>query len=617
MNKNDVRALVSDIDKILNQTQLLEEQYSDEIKAVHPDFRPSAANLLHYLAFRDFDLRDMQEKLSSLGLSSLGRAEAHVLPSLQMVRLQLLRMIDEENQPGQFGLSAGFDSMSKVLRTHSKALFGDLPMPGTGHIMVTLATEMATNENLLKELLQSGMSGVRINCAHDDAQTWKQLIDKVREASKSTGIPCKVFMDLAGPKIRTGELVKSEGLVEIRPTIGLDGKLAATARVWLVPEGAKPPEKADAVLQMPQEWLRELEYTHKIRFTDTRGRKRMMKVQERNGDCVLARISKNATISNSTELWFAGPAGSGKQTARVGNIPEQEAPLLLFKEDLLVLHSSPQPGEATKKDALGAVLAPAHVACTLPEIFKDVEKGHRVLLNDGKIEGKVLKASSEEILIKITYANDEGSKLRSAKGINFPDSELQVSGLTEKDREDLAFVARHADVVNMSFVNTPADVQELLNELKRHKAETIGVVLKIETARAFNNLPLLLLKLMQRSPAGIMIARGDMAVEVGWNRLAEVQEEMLWLCEASHIPVIWATQVLENLAKKGRPSRSEITDAAMSQRAECVMLNKGPYILDAVRTLSDILQRMHGHQFKKSPMLRKLEVADMNKDHAR
>ena len=97
-----------------------------------------------------------------------------------------------------------------------------------------------------------------------------------------------------------------------------------------------------------------------------------------------------------------------------------------------------------------------------------------------------------------------------------------------------------------------------------------------------------------------------MAVECGYERLAEVQEEILWLCEAAHIPVIWATQVLDTLAKSGVPSRAEITDAAMGERAECVMLNKGPHIIAAIRVLDNILQRMSDHQLKKSSMMRQL-----------
>ena len=124
--------------------------------------------------------------------------------------------------------------------------------------------------------------------------------------------------------------------------------------------------------------------------------------------------------------------------------------------------------------------------------------------------------------------------------------------------------------------------------------------------RAFENLPELVLAAMASPSLGIMIARGDLAVECGYERLAEVQEEILWLAEAAHVPVIWATQVLETLAKTGQPSRAEITDAAMGERAECVMLNKGAHIVEAIHALDDILSRMQAHQHKKRSMLRKL-----------
>jgi pyruvate kinase len=95
-------------------------------------------------------------------------------------------------------------------------------------------------------------------------------------------------------------------------------------------------------------------------------------------------------------------------------------------------------------------------------------------------------------------------------------------------------------------------------------------------------------------------------VELGYERIAEMQEEILWLCEAAHIPVIWATQVLEGLAKKGIPTRAEVSDVVMADRAECVMLNKGPFIVQAVKLLDDVLLRMQAHQEKKTPRLRAL-----------
>ena len=141
------------------------------------------------------------------------------------------------------------------------------------------------------------------------------------------------------------------------------------------------------------------------------------------------------------------------------------------------------------------------------------------------------------------------------------------------------------------------------------RASGWGLSWKIETRQAFERLPNLILAAMRAPRAGVMIARGDLAVECGYQRTAEVQEEILWICEAAHMPVIWATQVLESLAKKGQASRAEITDAAMGERAECVMLNKGPYIVEAVKVLDDILHRMQGHQAKKRSMLRSLRIA--------
>jgi pyruvate kinase len=103
-----------------------------------------------------------------------------------------------------------------------------------------------------------------------------------------------------------------------------------------------------------------------------------------------------------------------------------------------------------------------------------------------------------------------------------------------------------------------------------------------------------------------MIARGDLAVEIGYARMAEIQEEILWLCEAAHVPVIWATQVLEGLVKQNFPSRAEMTDAAMANRAECVMLNKGPFVLDAIAVLDNVVEKMQAHQQKKTSQLRAL-----------
>lgn len=249
-------------------------------------------------------------------------------------------------------------------------------------------------------------------------------------------------------------------------------------------------------------------------------------------------------------------------------------------------------------------------SCTIPEILSQLEIGTRVWIDDGKIGAKVEFLLPDGVLLRITQARPQGEKLRADKGINFPDSSLNLCPLTSKDRQDLDFVAAHADLIGYSFVQQATDIELLQLELQARLGSTWrtrAIIAKIETPEAVRNLPELIVRAAGKQPFGVMIARGDLAVEIGYQRLAEMQEEILWLCEAAHVPVIWATQVLENLVKKGIPSRAEITDAAMAERAECVMLNKGAYIAEAVIILDDVLTRMQGHQSKKTPQLRALQ----------
>lgn len=252
-------------------------------------------------------------------------------------------------------------------------------------------------------------------------------------------------------------------------------------------------------------------------------------------------------------------------------------------------------------------LIKAEVGVLLHEIIDDAEIGDIVLFDDGMIKSKIIAKKEDEIELIITDCYK--AKLSSHKGINLPNTVLNLPALTEKDIEYLPFICKHADIVGYSFVRTGADVKKLYAELEKNNAKDIGVVFKIENQEAFENLPEILFEGMKRNKIGVMIARGDLAVEIGFERISEVQNQILWLCEAAHIPVIWATQVLENLAKTGMPTRAEISDAAQGAQAECVMLNKGPFINDAIKVLKDILIRMEGHSFKKKNELRALNLS--------
>ncbi len=298
-----------------------------------------------------------------------------------------------------------------------------------------------------------------------------------------------------------------------------------------------------------------------------------------------------------------------RREVRVGSLPSREHGILLRKGEFLLLTREPVAGKRASIDSDGRVLSPATISCTLSEVFAQVRVGERIWFDDGKIGGIVREVEPDALRIEITQAKPSGETPREpTKELICPTRDIALPALTPKDCADLEFIVRHADLVGMSFVRHECDILQLQSRLRELDGGHLGIVLKIETRQGFERLPNLMLAAMRQHPVGIMIARGDLAVECGYERMAEVQEEILWICEAAHMPVIWATQVLESLAKKGHPSRAEITDAAMGERAECVMLNKGPHIVAAVSVLDDILRRMEDHQSKKSSRLRPLHL---------
>ena len=270
---------------------------------------------------------------------------------------------------------------------------------------------------------------------------------------------------------------------------------------------------------------------------------------------------------------------------------------------------------------------PFQAICSMPQLLQQLAPGAAIWMNEGRIGAKVLAKAATGLVLEVFQARQKGEKFRPDMGLNFPYSNLRLAPLTPKDRIDLDFICRHADAVGYSFVQEPEQMDMLSVEIHRRRAlrrrrKPLGVIAKIETDRAVRSLPELIVRGAGRGPFGVMIARGDLAVQIGYLRIAEIQEEILWICEAAHVPVIWATQVLDRFAKLGIPSRSEITDAAMSERAECVMLNKGPFIPEAVSILSEMLVRMQAHQCKKMATFRALRSwnhlwPDSRRTHAR
>ncbi len=249
------------------------------------------------------------------------------------------------------------------------------------------------------------------------------------------------------------------------------------------------------------------------------------------------------------------------------------------------------------------------IACQAPEILAQLRAGDRVFVDDGKLAAVVETADVGGAWLRVARVGPKGWKPKSEKGLNFPDTALAITALTAKDLADLPHALELADLVGYSFVQNAADIrslQEAMAGVRPKSWQEVPLVAKIETSRAIAELPSIIVAAAGRQPMAVMIARGDLAVEIGFERRAEMQEELMWLSEAAHVPVIWAPQVLEQLVKKGLPSRGEMTDAAMAVRAEAVMLNKGPFVVEGVSALDRLLTRMADHQDKKIPKLRAL-----------
>jgi len=589
----------------------LEQDFASELSRIAPVYRPSARNLLHYLGLRRHDIRNLQRDLHALGLSSLGILEAHTMASLNAV-LEVLGQLTGRDLGPTPEPPVDFRTGPLLLRDHTRTLLGPEPAGRHVRIMVTMPSEAATNPGLVRKLLIAGMDVMRINCAHDDATAWRTMVDNLRRAEREVGRSCRVQADLAGPKLRTGRLGAAGRVLKIEPRRDDLGRLMAPAAVWLTPSEApaEPPAKVRLVLPAPHDLLRAAQAGDELRLLGDRRHEPLLSIVARQGESLLAETDRSSYVLNASRVELLR-CGEVMAAGTVGPLPEVVPPIGLVPNDELLLLRADEPGRDAVRDGSGVAVEPARIHCTLDAAFVSVRPGENVWLDDGKIGGIVTANDGSTIRVKITHTGPKGGRLRAEKGLNFPDTQFAMSALTAKDLADLEQVVGFVDTVALSFLRGPEDILLLEDHLHRLGAGHLGIVLKIENRQAFESLPRILLASLRSPPVGVVVARGDLAVEVGFERLSEVQEEILWLCEAAHVPVIWATQILEGMAKRGAPSRAEISDAVMSSRAECAMLNKGPYIVETVRFLSGVLSRMDQHLDKRMAMLRRLSVSEL------
>jgi pyruvate kinase len=610
MNRfSDLPDLLAAIEALRVKQEEYENQNTAQIAPF--DSAASSRNLLHYVAMRREDLRPIQGALISRGLTSLGGAEgsAQFLVQALSRTLHMLagRPVPEYPEPPSDPAKA-----TGLLDLRTEALLGQSSGKRQTRIMVTMPSEAATDPQLISNLLEAGMDVMRINCAHDGPDEWAAMAGHLAAATRQLGRPCKVYTDLAGPKLRTGDIEAAGQLLKLRPRRSPTGEVMDPVRFWFAERAVI--DQPDAlpratVLAVNEGSLAEAANAKYISLRDSRGSGRQLQIIERQPGAILLECDQTLYLETGGSFYLCDESDSRLQRGSLGSLPDLVLPIIVHTGDRLVVTGEGEVGRHAAFDDDGMTRSPARIPCTLPEVFGAVQVGQPVFFDDGKIGGVIDECSGETFTVRITRAAPGGSKLRSGKGINLPDTNLPVSPLTVKDRDDLRHVARFADIVGLSFVRTGSDVTELQRLLAELKREDCGIVAKIETQAAFQNIVTVLLAGLRCPSFGVMIARGDLAVELGFERLSEAQEEIVWMCEAAHVPVIWATQILETLAKAGLPTRAEVTDAASAVKAECAMLNKGPHILEAVRFLSGLLERGGENHSKKHNLLRKLSIA--------
>ncbi len=602
-----------------NLAQKIEDNF--RLKKTGIKNKCSRDNLLCYLALRQHDLSSLQLRLAEEGLSSLGMVEGQVLTSIE----QILK---------HFGIHPVNTNLCKIssncssreLRKRSKLMFGTPRQTRRTYIMVTLDASDIHQQELIERLFENGMDVVRINCAHNTCNEWKLIIKAVRraesrlaQAKRADRRKCVILMDLGGPKIRTGQMeLKSRPLKITVPqnlhsrSMGIiEGFLDIEANYTeLLDQKLGPSSFVLAVSPLNNCELDCLEIGQTITFKDGRDeQQRTVTVLEKiSPKKVRIGLERSTYLKEGIRLdgrTRSNNDNNNKCSFIIRNIRAQPIEVKVEAGNILHLYKD---GVTLGHSGNRLDSKPPGINCTYPQILDQVKVGHRIFIDDGKIEAIVSSSNKRYLELKIISPRGTIARIKSNKGINFPDSSIKMPSLTSDDIDDLNFVVEHADMVGLSFVHRPEDIYDLHKIVSKLGHPNLGIVAKIETADAIDNLAKILIAGLELPKFALLIARGDLAVEVGFENLVFVQEDILCLCEAAHIPVILATQILESLTEHGLKSRAEITDAIMGQRAECVMLNNGAHILEAVKTLGLLLSTEEHHQIKKHQLFSEFTI---------
>ena len=553
----------------------------------------SLKNLKAYVNLRNMDITTLQNELTSIGLSSLGRSQCCVINSLNKDIFILSKLLNREYlQTEEDREALSFEEANEIMLENA-TVFGEKNTTFKTRVMVTLPTPTSQTPQLIKELIANGTSVLRINTAHDDASAWKQMAQIIKDENQAQQKETKIYVDLAGPKIRTSHIKKvftpftigskkEPELVEIAP----QSQPGAVTRASY--------KELDGTLQEASLVVSDEAYAHLLKAShikiDDFERETIQKFDcIQQGERIFAKVNRKITVYEDTNVKIV--TKHHKYVSALYNLDLKPQKIRLFRGNKIII---------TLKDILGCqnyqyngIEYNAIIGCTNKEIFDYVKIDDVVFIDDGKIGCIVREINDIGLVCEVNIAKDKGVVLKEEKGINFPNSDLQLSAITPSDEKNFEEIVVFADLIGISFAQTGDDIEKLKSMLTNKGKFDVAIVPKIETKIAIKNLPQILQSLLRWKKYALMIARGDLAIEVGFENLPYIQEEIYGICEAAHVPVIYATQILEGQMKNNIPSRAEVIDAAFSQRADCVMLNKGPFVVGTVIAIKNILRKIH------------------------
>jgi pyruvate kinase len=344
-----------------------------DVKSIHPNHVVSAQNLLHYLALRHHELRDVQFALIERGLSSLGILEAHTLATLNSVIAALECLSGCEASPEPPAPIDVADSQ-QLLAQASYALFGERPVLREARIMVTMPAEAAEGYTLLSELLEAGMDVMRINCAHDNADAWQQMIANLRLAEARTHQQCRVQLDLAGPKLRTGTLGVVGRVIKLKPVRDVFGHVHLPGRIWLIPQGEVAVVSDFPALEVAGADFNDTQVGDYLVLQDARDAPRQLRIAAKHQHARLVTTDHTVYLQENTQLTFERH-GKAFGAGSLINVHEVTPPLALSVDDMLILTRADTAGSPAQQATDDAPTAAARIHCTLAEAFRVVREG--------------------------------------------------------------------------------------------------------------------------------------------------------------------------------------------------------------------------------------------------